>query len=315
MFEYKIQQAWEQYKEDMGLGRILLFLAFYNLFLFFISGILFTRFMPQALWPIVLAFIFYFLRPYLLRLNSKVLFWLNTIPVTISVILNYYLVGEFDRAVGGLTRRDAIFSDFDEGLFGTPVSFIFEEAARTLGTVGSLFYDLLMLSYMSYFLLPFIGGILYFRTLPRHEHYKIGRFFFSVVLFFALNFLMYLIVPVTGPQYWLKDLYTDVLPLTSFGHNLWLVVHHGQTTFIDCFPSGHTGIAFLVAIWMVRLNHPARFFFVATSALIVMATLAMRYHYILDLLCAFPLAYFCHRAAWVFFPTTIYPERTSEVTS
>lgn len=312
MFEYKIQQAWDQYKEDMGLGRILLFLAFYNLFLFFLSGFLFSGFMSQALYPIYLAFLFYFLRPYLLRLSTKVLFWLNTIPVTISIILNYYLVGEFDRAVGGLKRRDAIFSDFDEGLFGMPSSFLFEKAAEVLGLVGSLFYDLLMISYMSYFLLPLIGGILYFRTLRPEEHYRIGRFFFSVVLYFAMNFLLYLIVPVTGPQYWLKDLYTQTLPLTTFGQALWDVVNQGQTTFIDCFPSGHTGVAFLVAIWFVRLGHPARFFFVATSALIAAATLAMRYHYILDLLCAFPLAYFCHRAAWVFFPVSIYPDKYSE---
>ncbi len=312
MFEYKIQQAWEQYKKDMGLGRILLFLAFYNLFLFFLSGVVFGGFMKEALWPVVLAFLFYFLRPHLLKLKNSTLFWLNTIPVTISVVLNYYLVGEFDRSVGGLTRRDAIFSNFDEALFGVPTSFIFEGAAQTLGTMGSLFYDLMMLSYMSYFLLPFIGGIFYFKTLGAHEHYKVGRFFFSVVLYFAINFLLYLIVPVTGPQYWLKDLYTEALPLTAFGQFLWSIVHHGQTTFIDCFPSGHTGIAFLVTIWLVRLNHPSRYFFMATSAFIVAATLAMRYHYILDLLCAFPLAYFCHRAAWVFFPVTIYPSHTPE---
>jgi hypothetical protein len=305
MFEYRIQKAWEEYKLDLGLGRILLFLAFYNLFLFFISGVIFSHFKTEALWPVVIAFIFYFLRPKLIELPTRVLFWLNAIPITVSTILNYYLVGEFDRAVGGLTRRDPLFNQFDEFLFNGPASFLFEDTARLLGTTGSLFYDLMMLSYMSYFLLPFIGGHLYYQTLGAHEVYKVGRYFFSVVLYFAANFLFYLAIPVTGPQYWVKDLYREPLPLTSFGEKLWLMVHHGQTTFIDCFPSGHTGIAFLVTIWLVRINHPLRYLFIATTSFIFMATLAMRYHYTLDLLCAFPLAYFCHRLAWVFFPVSV----------
>ncbi|MCF8058336.1 MAG: phosphatase PAP2 family protein [Bacteriovoracaceae bacterium] len=314
MFEYKIQEAWDQYKSDLGLGRILLFLAFYNLFLFFLSGIGFGGFMPSALWPVFIAFIFYFLRPNLINLSPKILFWFNAIPIAISTILNYYLVGEFDRAVGGIERRDAIFSDFDQTLFNGPASHVFEKTAELLGTTGALFYDLMMLSYISYFFLPLIGGILYFKTLGPRDQHKIGRYFFSVVLYFALNFILYLVVPVTGPQYWLSDTYTDPLPLTTFGHFFWSLVNQGQTTFIDCFPSGHTGIAFLVTIWLVRINHPLRFLLMATTAFIVMATLAMRYHYTMDLLCAFPLAYFCHRVAWVFIPVDVRPQKNRSQT-
>jgi hypothetical protein len=313
MFQYKIQEAWEQYKLDFGLGRILLFLAFYNLFLFFISGILFGNFMKVALYPVITAFIFYFLRPTLIKLPPKLLFWLNGVPIAICTILNYYLIGEFDRSVGGLKRRDAIFSNFDDSLFNGPASSIFQTTAEVLGTTGSLFYDFMMLSYMSYFFLPFLGGILYFNTLKPQDQHKIGRYFFSIVLYFGLNFLFYLAVPVTGPQYWLQDSFTDPLPLTIFGRMLWSLVNDGQTTFIDCFPSGHTGIAFLVTIWLVRINHPLRFLFIGTTAFIIMATLAMRYHYTLDLLCAFPLAYFCHRVAWVFIPVEIQKSRHKKV--
>jgi hypothetical protein len=308
MFEAKIQKAWEDYQKDMGLGRMLLWLAFYNLFLFFLSGFVFNGFQLLALYPVGVAFIFYFLRPKILLLDHKVLFALNIVPVGISVILNYYLIGEFDRAVGHLTRRDAIFSSFDEYLFGGPVSFLFEDMATSMGLLGNLLYDLMMLAYMSYFLLPIYGGILYFRMLDRENSYKVGRLFFSVLLYFGLNFILYLVIPVTGPQYWMRDIYLSPLPLTDFGHFLWGLVNNGQTTFIDCFPSGHTGIAFLVTMWLFRINHPHRFFLALTTLFIIMATLAMRYHYTLDLLCAFPLAYFCHRAAWFFIPVDIRPE-------
>lgn len=308
MFEYQIQQAWEDYRKDLGLGRMMLWLAFYNLFLFFLSGFVFNGFTILALYPIGVAFIFYFLRPKILKLDQKWIFALNIVPVGISVILNYYLIGEFDRAVGHLTRRDEIFSSFDQYLFNGPVSFIFEDLAHRMGLVGTAFYDLMMVAYMCYFLLPIYGGILYFRMLDTQNKFKVGRLFFSVLLYFGLNFILYLIVPVTGPQYWMRDIYHAQLPLSSFGHFLWGVVNNGQTTFIDCFPSGHTGIAFLVSMWLFRINHTHRFFLLGVTTLIVMATLAMRYHYTLDLLCAFPLAYFCHRAAWFFIPVDIRPQ-------
>lgn len=294
---------------------MLLWLAFYNVFLFFLSGVVFNGLSVLALYPLGIALIFYFLRPKIVMLQRPYIFALNTIPLAVTVILNYYLIGEFDRAVGQLTRKDGIFASFDEYLFGGPVSLVFENMAEILGLLGSFLYDVMMVSYMSYFLLPLYGGIMYYRMLPYEDKYKVGRFFFSVLLYFSLNFILYLVVPVTGPQYWMRDAYTASLPLTSFGKLLWTMVNTGQTTFIDCFPSGHTGIAFLVSIWMFRLNHQHRFWVLTTTIFIVMATLAMRYHYTLDLLCAFPLAYFCHRVAWFFIPVDIRPQTLRRPTS
>lgn len=305
MFEYKIQRAWEDYRKDMGLGRILLFLAFYNTFLFFLSGTAFGAFRLRALYPALFSLGFFALRPWVIKLPHRFKFVLNIIPVALCIILNYYLVGVFDESVKGLHRRDALFSEFDLWLFSKPSALIFFDFLKPLGAIGTFFYDVMMLSYISYFFLPLIGGILYFRSLKDSEREKVGRFFFSVILFFSLNFLFYLIVPVTGPQYWLPEWFKDPLPLSSFGLGLWKMVNEGQTTFIDCFPSGHTGIAFLVTIWMFRIRHWARWPLTLTTLFIICATLAMRYHYSLDLICAFPLAYFCHRIAYIFIPTKV----------
>ena len=304
MFEYKIQKAWEDYHEDMGLGRILLFIAFYNTFLFFLSGTVFKAFQVRALYPILFAACFYGLRPKIKQFSPTVKFILNSIPVGMCIILNYYLVGVLDYSVGGLERMDAVFHRFDLSLFGKPVaSFLYDYLGRA-GNVSEALYSIMMMSYISYFLLPLIGGILYFRTLEgRYE--KIGRYFFSCILFFSLNFLLYLIIPVTGPQYYLLEYFSAHPPLGEWGMILWKMVQNGQSTFIDCFPSGHSGIAFLVTIWLYRIKHPARWILAITTLFIVMATLAMRYHYTLDLLCAFPLAYFCHRVAWLFIPVRV----------
>ena len=305
MFEYRIQKAWENYKEDFGLGRILIFQAFVNLFFFFISFIFFGGPDGLALLPVVISLIVLFFRPAILRANDLTKIISIAVPAGFSILINYYLMGEFDRAVGGLQRRDSLFHAFDMALFSKPVSFYYEKILGNIGLLGNLIYDFMMISYMLFYIFPIAAAATYYISLPSHERYRVGRLFFSITLFFAINYLLFLLVPVTGPQYWLQDLYTAQLPLTSFGHGLWSIVYQGQTTFIDCFPSGHTGLTFLVTIWVFRINHPIRYFFAGACLLIINATLALRYHYTMDLVAAFILALFCHRAAWLIIPVDI----------
>lgn len=307
MFEYKIQQAWEKYREDFGLGRIALFICFFNTFLFFLSGLGFGEYQLRALYPVGIALFFFFIRSKVVRKGPLLLFIANAIPMILTILLNYYLVGELDRSAGGLGRMDANLAHFDQWLYGMKAADVFYFNLYPTGLLGRLFYDVLMLSYMTYYLLPFYGGILYYRSLPLHRKYKLGRYFSSMILYFSLNYLLYLSIPVTGPQFFLRGAFSDPLPFTSFGQLLWSMVKGGQTTFIDCFPSGHTGIALLVSIWLFKFNHPQRYFMAILSFLIICATLAMRFHYTLDLIFAFPLAWLCYRAAWILFPVEITP--------
>ena len=307
MFEYKIQQAWEKYREDFGLGRIALFICFFNTFLFFLSGLVFEEFQIRALYPIMIALIFYFFRKKIIEKGPLFLFICNSIPLILTIILNYYLIGEFDRSVGGLERWDKNFVLFDQWLYGRNAADVFYFNLVKTGLLGSIIYDLMMFSYMTYYLLPFYGGILYYRSLPNHRKYKLGRYFSSIIIYFSLNYLFYISIPVTGPQFFLKSQFPDPLPLTTFGQTLWEIVKNGQTTFIDCFPSGHTGVAMLVTIWFFKFNHGQRYLMATTTFFIICATLAMRFHYTLDLIFAFPLAYFCYKAAWILFPVEITP--------
>jgi len=304
VFEYKIQKAWEEYKLDYGLGRSLLLVSCYNLFLFFLSITSLGGMRVEALYPIVVAFLFYFLRSKTIHFPNSIKLTLSIVPLVMVILLNYYLIGQFDQAVG-FERKDYIFSPFDQWLFGAPVALVAENMLKPLGIVQSIFYDLLMLSYMTYFFLPIVGAILIFRELPASKNYKIGRFLISVLIFFCLNYLFYMLVPVTGPQYWMPDTFTTPLPFTAFGTFLWGLINRGQSTFIDCFPSGHTGVAILVSFWLFKLNHPQRYFLLATTSFIVMATLLLRYHYIMDLICAIPLAYFSLKISWTIIPESL----------
>lgn len=305
MFEHKIQKAWENYRGDFGLGRIVLFIAFFNTFLFFISGLAFNKFQFLALAPVVVAFIFYFLRPKVVWMSNVNKLIINTIPLGLTIILNYYLVGLFDSSAGGVERLDGFFATFDEKLFGNPVAHFIYSLFDKDSFITSLYYDVLITSYLTYFLLPFYGGILYYRSLPVKYKYKLGRYFSSMILFYSVNYLFYLGIPVTGPQYFSANFFDYALPLSDFGRVLYNIVQEGQTTFIDCFPSGHTGIALLTSLWLFRFQHPHRFFMAILTLIIMAATLTMRYHYTLDVFFAFPLTYLSFRAAYLIFPVRI----------
>ncbi len=158
---------------------------------------------------------------------------------------------------------------------------------------------------MSYFLLPIIGAVFIYKGLPENKKYKIGRFYSSVLIFFRLNYIIYMFVPVTGTQYWMPDQFPTPLPLSPLGQTLWKMINQGQTTFIDCFPSGHTGVALLVTLWLFKTNHSMRYLLLATTSFIVIATLLLRYHYIMELICALPLSYFALKISWSIIPESL----------
>lgn len=290
MFEYRIQKAWENYHLDFGLGRILLFISFYNTFLFFVGGIVYGSFRIAALFPVILALVFFHFRKKVLSKGNLSIFIYNMIALAVCILYNYTLIGLYDRAFGGLTRLDPIFANFDNWLFGKPVSLFMEELMANSGIVGTLFYDLIMTSYISYFFLPFYGAILYYRLLPSKRKYKVGRLCGSVAIYYCLNYLSYIAIPVTGPQYFYDGIYQRPLPLSSYGYSIFNLVARLHNNFIDAFPSGHFGIAVLMTIWLFRMNHPQRYIMGSLAVLIMFATISLRYHYVLDIVAAIPLA-------------------------
>jgi len=308
MFEYKIQQAWESYQGDFGLGRILLFVYFFNGFITFVTLFVFGHLSVLPLVPIVSAQVFYLLRPLLIKKSSLFKTIVNMLPIAITIILNYYYVGVIDRLAGNLNRLDPFFLKFEYWLYGDLPSLVIQNFLSKTGWLGTFLYDLMMTGYILYFLIPLYGAFLIYRILPDNRRYKMSRYFGSVIIYFTMNYLFYLFVPVTGPQFFVPDLFKEALPLSRYGQFLFRMVQHGQTTFIDCYPSGHTGIAWLVTIWLFQFNHAQRYLMCFITVLIMGATLAMRYHYTLDLISAIPLAILCYKMGHWLFPVEVGPK-------
>lgn len=311
MREYVIQRGWENYAEDFGLSRILLFVTCYNVFLLFIAIVFFHTFDIFLLLPILLSILFFSLRSSIILLKPRHIFLVCFLPTLISIGFNYFLIGRLDRIAGGLERLDQYFIQFELFLFGGLLGELIENFLTNLGTLGTIQLDLMMFSYLSFYLLPYLGSIRFFTRLKHKRKFVIGRFFASLIIFHSLNYIFYLLIPITGPQHFLTKHYPAPIQFGPIAEALHSIIHTAQTNYIDCFPSGHFGASLIVAIWMVRINDKFKYPMLILLLLIALATLTLRYHYLADLIGAIPLAILAYFLAFQLIPTNLSGENAS----
>lgn len=277
---------------DYGLRFFAVMIFLYNCALFLISAFFFK---PQmlALLPSLLAILFLFVHGQAAKVSGVKQLLSNAILVYATVALNYVVIGLMDSSIGGLPRMDTICAEFDFLLYNIPVALIVEKwVLLLLGSYQFLFYDFLLTIYFVYFIFPMIGMFLVYRYyVETSEGWQIFSYLFSFIVSYMINMVLYLAIPVTGPQYFLKDSFSSPLLLSPYGQFLFDNIKSGQQTLIDCFPSGHVWITVLATIWLFNINHKFKYLGLFITFSMIFATLGLRFHYTLDLLVAIPMAF------------------------
>ncbi|HEY8212176.1 MAG TPA: phosphatase PAP2 family protein [Myxococcaceae bacterium] len=145
--------------------------------------------------------------------------------------------------------------------------------------------DAMLSCYYSYFLWPaLLALVLYLRR----DRVVFERYALALALCFTINFVLYALVPAVGPRFYLASLFDQPLPGAHVTPYLESLMR--QPAFLrDCFPSGHTAGTVLVLCYARR--HARRVFWpmLPVAAGLIGATVAGRFHYGVDLLCALPL--------------------------
>lgn len=204
--------------------------------------------------------------------------------------LLYLGVSALNIAVTAGDTRDAWLIAADRWLFGG-------DPTRWLaGFTHPVLTELLQLAYTGFYpLLLGVGGVLY-----RHaDRPAFRRYTLTLALGFGVSFVGYLLVPAVGPRFALHtfEALSTQLP------GLWLT--QGLRTFVDvgglawgtvnpdAFPSGHTLLT-VVAVGFGWRHAPRQRWLVAGwGTLVVVATVYLRYHYVVDILAAGVLAAGC----------------------
>jgi membrane-associated phospholipid phosphatase len=178
----------------------------------------------------------------------------------------------------------------DRALLGVDLSLWLETYTRPWLT------ELMQVSYLVYYLVPFLVLGALFRRRPA-ETGQPGPDFDLCVTAMALShylaFVWYLTVPALGPRFALASQYH--VELTG----LWLATPiHDALNFLegikrDAFPSDHTSVALVSLYYAVRFT-PRLVPFIAPGVfLMILSTMYLRYHYLVDVLAGALLAACC----------------------
>ena len=156
--------------------------------------------------------------------------------------------------------------------------------------INPWFTDLMSLAYISYYFLPVILVItLYLKG--RGEEF--GQIMFILTFGYYLSFIGYILFPAIGPRFTLAHLQTVPLEgsfFTDLVRDLLNAIEHNKR---DCMPSGHTQIALMVLFLAYRYEKTIFAIFFPIICGLVLSTVYLRYHYVIDLIAGITLAIGC----------------------
>ncbi|MCS6807851.1 MAG: phosphatase PAP2 family protein [Bacteroidota bacterium] len=181
---------------------------------------------------------------------------------------------------------DTILAQWDFALFGVyPTHWIHQFAHPVLT-------EFLQICYFLYFWIPIGLGIEFYATRPTIYYIRYALYVASVS--YAL-YLGYFFMPAVGPCFTLHDFtqWNAELPGILFTEPLRALVNIGSgastatpqlTAHRNCMPSGHTMVTLLNMMIAFRWKSRLRWCYLVVGCGIIVSTVYLRYHYVVDLL-------------------------------
>ena len=245
---------------------------------------------------------------------GRVPFWWVFAAAHVATIAAVVLIAKYDRRVAALPRSLAGLVHAWYSLVLVPLTykelsyliplvhprdFDWELAAidhRMLGLHPTVWLErltapwlseILQLSYITYYFLPLLLGV----TLWRKSRFDEFHFFlFVMVLGFYLSYLGYIAVPAIGPRFILADQQTIPLKGIWMFDRIRVSLDRAEGVTRDCFPSGHVELSLLV-LYCARRFHRRIFWWILPAGMaLIVSTVYLRYHYVIDVVAGALLA-------------------------
>ena len=206
---------------------------------------------------------------------------------------------EFNRVLPNL---DHVFASAEQWLFGFQPAL---EFSRHMG--WPWLSELMMMGYLSYFML--IGIVIVYYLIWRSERFL--RASFVVLAAFFLFYVIYLFLPVSGPQFYYPVVGTDEIALghfpqigtyfmnhdatmhphgysDGFFYKMLLMVHETGERPTAAFPSSHVGITTILLLLAWQSGSRRLFWGLLPFALLLfLSTVYIQAHYAIDAIAGF----------------------------
>ena len=145
--------------------------------------------------------------------------------------------------------------------------------------------DALTLAYSTFYFLPVALLLL---LAARHDRY-LPQVVAAVAITFVVSYAGYFAVPAYGPRTTVAQQRYQSLP-GLVGDHVREKLDQWEKTKTDAFPSGHTMITLAVLYCARRRNRTLYNVLLPFGSLLIVATVLLTYHYVIDVLAAVPLA-------------------------
>lgn len=203
---------------------------------------------------------------------------------------------EFNRMFPNL---DHVFATWEQQMFGCQPALLFSQWLSS-----PVFSELMNLGYWSYY--PMIAATALYFFFWRYDQF--GRAAFIIMASFFIYYLIYIAIPVTGPQYYYMAVGVD-----DIAHGIFPNVHDWFANHQECmenpgwhdglfyrlvadahnagerptaaFPSSHVGVSsiLLLLVWNAR-NRRLLYWLLPFYVLLCLSTVYIRAHYAIDVL-------------------------------
>ena len=201
---------------------------------------------------------------------------------------------ELNRALPNL---DHVFAQWEQTLFGCQPSLLFSQKVP-----WGWFSELMCLGYVSYFPLMLLVYLYYF--IKRYHEFQMTAF--VILTSFFAYYVIFVLLPVTGPQYYfqavgLDEIAKGVFPNLHdyFNHNQvrmacpgyseglfysWVdIAHDAGERPVAAFPSSHVGLTVVVMLVLLQYRLKRLFWVLLPFAvLLFLSTVYIRAHYAID---------------------------------
>jgi len=152
------------------------------------------------------------------------------------------------------------------------------------------FTDIMSLAYLSYYFIPIVLIVVLYL---KDRMVEFERSIFVLAFGYYVSFVGYILFPAVGPRYAMDHLYSVPLEgsfITDFVRDTLNALEHNKR---DCMPSGHTQIV-LIALYLAhRYKRVLFYIFLPIICGLILSTVYLRYHYVIDLLVGVALAIGC----------------------
>lgn len=220
--------------------------------------------------------------------------WVHFARYWYPALLIPFIFSELPNLVHPINPRDldVWLSNLDFALFGVHPTLWMERVTVPWLT------EYLQWMYSTYYFLPFFFGAVLYRQ-GRYGDFR--EFCCVLMLGYLLSYLGYFMTPARGPRILFAEEYS--MPLVG----VWLTTTIQQTLDTlegvqwDACPSGHTAVAIIVLVQAIRQYRPLVWPLTLIVISLVLSTVYLRYHYVVDVLAGIVLAFLCLGiTAWIY---------------